>query len=231
MFGGEEKTRGERLGHTLQCTRTRAPDMNESRIYQRHRQRCPSNARGPSGWDGGGGLICLQQHRTPFPFTRTRTHAHTHTLARTTTYTTRCDGGSNDFHVHYSLDADPSFVFMIRVAHIYTRVYVKPYMCENTYARTHIINGILCVRLIPIRSAVNNNCGERDDRGYQSDSAAHVIYLPHIPKRGRLYPRPRHDAAKAWLFVTKLLLLLNVTRYRNSKPANNNNAPSSSMFK
>lgn len=82
--GGEEKTRGKRLGHTLQCTRTRARDMNESRIYQRHRQRCPSNARGPSGWDdggGGGGLICLQQqhHQTPFPLhTDTHTHNHLH---------------------------------------------------------------------------------------------------------------------------------------------------------
>jgi hypothetical protein len=110
-IGGEKKTRCKRLGHTLQCTRTRAHDMNESRIYQRHRQRCPSNVRGPSGWDdggGGGGLICLQQQH------RRHTHTHTHTP----TYSTRSDGGSNDFHVHYSLDADPSFVFMIHVAYI-----------------------------------------------------------------------------------------------------------------
>lgn len=107
-----------------------------------------------------------------------------------TTYTTRSDGGSNDFHVHYSLDDDPSFVFMIHVAYIYARIRKTVYVREHTHTHTHIINVILCVRLIPIRSAVNNNCGKRDDRG--SDSAVHVT--PRIPKRRRLYPRPRHDA-------------------------------------
>lgn len=50
----------------------------------------------------------------------------------TTTYTTRSGGGSNDFHVHYSLDADPSFVFMIHVAYIYARIR------KTVYVREHI---------------------------------------------------------------------------------------------
>lgn len=125
----------------------RARDMNESRIYQRHRQQCPSNARGPSGWDdyGGGGLICLQQHHHPPPETTE---------------------GRTIFMCTYSIPWTPirALYFMIHALHICARTHAKQYIyiyiCMRTHEKqyilyiyicehTHVINGTLCIRVIP----------------------------------------------------------------------------------